>query len=328
MHRYKLSGYLAGLVLAFFAGHYIQFPAAVAVAVAEALPVAALPSPTPVPDPMVEQVEQEVAPHLKAAGPGEGHIIAKTIVDEARAANFDPWFIVAVIEAESNFDVEACSPTNSMGLMQLQRATFKAVSTHYKRTDPVENIKAGISYLSLINVRGFRSIESVLRAYNGGEGVAQKYYKALKAGEPTDDIKGVTSEFLGYPSAILARYQRLIRAQGGDWKHPEKTWRSPTVVAWTEPVRASAVARKAKLAPVAVVEMKTSAGAGGVPVYGGIEPAQADPGPAPITEKPMSLSALASSEPVSAAVTATTPDAPADASTEPTSTPEPEVVHE
>jgi len=180
-------------------------------------------SPPPV-DATMDAIELELASRLVGVAPGEAHAVAKVLVEEARKAGFDPWYIVAVIEAESMYDADACSPAGARGLMQLMPTTFRSVSTHYRVSDPVENVRAGIHYLAKLYAAGFNYPNTALLAYNGGPANALAYLKAIWAKKDTSSFPAEMKE---YPGKVLTRYKRLRHAVGDEKPNVAKTWRLP-----------------------------------------------------------------------------------------------------
>ncbi len=80
-----------------------------------------------------------------------------------------PALVLAVIATESAGRPNAVSSAGASGLMQLVPATaerFGAINA----ADPVENIKAGVSYLDSLMAQFDRDPLMVLAAYNAGEG--------------------------------------------------------------------------------------------------------------------------------------------------------------
>jgi len=142
----------------------------------------------------VQSVERELAPRLKKISSSEIRAVAEVIVDESAFGGFDPFFIVAVIEAESNFDVEAISPTGARGLMQVLPSTFREVSSAPRMFDPVENVRAGIAYLSKLS-KQFKKQERLLLAYNVGPGGA---------------ISGIQND---YPKKVMGKYRQILERQ-------------------------------------------------------------------------------------------------------------------
>lgn len=82
---------------------------------------------------------------------------------------------LALIAQESRFDPRALGPTGSLGLMQIQPVTARAVARSHDlawqsdRTllDPVQNVRIGLAYLAELRER-FGSTDHALAAYNIG----------------------------------------------------------------------------------------------------------------------------------------------------------------
>ena len=139
----------------------------------------------------VQKVEQELGPRITKLTSTEVRAVAETIVDHASVHGFDPFLIVAVIEIESRFDVEAVSSTGARGLMQILPSTFRSVSSASRMFDPVENVKAGITYLSQLK-KQFKKPERMLLAYNIGPG-------GVLAGGSND-----------YPKRVMGTYRQIL----------------------------------------------------------------------------------------------------------------------
>jgi soluble lytic murein transglycosylase-like protein len=95
------------------------------------------------------------------------------ISEIAEKYNLDPQLVKIVIEVESGFNPNACSPQNAMGLMQIIPETARSLNLE-NPYDPYENIKAGVRYLRL-QLDRFGCIELALAAYNAGPGAVEKY---------------------------------------------------------------------------------------------------------------------------------------------------------
>jgi soluble lytic murein transglycosylase-like protein len=92
----------------------------------------------------------------------------------ARARNLDPRLVHAVILNESSYDPAAVSPAGAVGLMQLMNGTARRYGV-VNRTDPLDNIYAGIQYLADLSILFAGNLELTLAAYNAGENAVIKY---------------------------------------------------------------------------------------------------------------------------------------------------------
>ena len=85
-----------------------------------------------------------------------------------------PPLVLAIMEAESNFNSIAVSPKNAQGLMQLipetaQRFRVKNI------LDPTQNIRGGMAYLRWLLAYFEGDVALVAAAYNAGEGAVERY---------------------------------------------------------------------------------------------------------------------------------------------------------
>lgn len=86
----------------------------------------------------------------------------------------DPELVLAVIEAESNFDYQAHSHKNAQGLMQLIPATadrFGVVDI----LDPLQNLRGGMAYLRWLLAYFRGNVRLTLAGYNAGEQAVEHY---------------------------------------------------------------------------------------------------------------------------------------------------------
>ena len=98
---------------------------------------------------------------------------ASIICGESRKYGYDWELLLAIIRAESQFNVRAKSSKGAMGLMQLMPTTARWLSSKmgvaYKGTDslyePKYNIKLGIYYLHMMHKK-FGDMERAVIAYN------------------------------------------------------------------------------------------------------------------------------------------------------------------
>ena len=86
----------------------------------------------------------------------------------------EPQLVLAIMQAESNFDSAALSPKHAMGLMQLvpeTAARFRVKDAF----DPKQNIRGGLAYLRWLLAYFEGDLTLVAAAYNAGEGTVERY---------------------------------------------------------------------------------------------------------------------------------------------------------
>jgi soluble lytic murein transglycosylase-like protein len=115
-----------------------------------------------------------VKPSREISKTPERQKIEKSIQKAARKYNLSPELIRGVIQAESNFRVDAVSRAGAQGLMQLMPATAKELGVT-KPFDIEQNIDGGAHYLRKM-LDGFGGdVKLALAAYNAGPGTVRKY---------------------------------------------------------------------------------------------------------------------------------------------------------
>lgn len=91
--------------------------------------------------------------------------------------NVDKFEILSIIKAESNFNADAISSKNAVGLMQLTPKTANWCAnelgmmeiTDKELLNPETNIKLGVFYYSYLKER-YKDVNTALAAYNAGMG--------------------------------------------------------------------------------------------------------------------------------------------------------------
>jgi soluble lytic murein transglycosylase-like protein len=151
---------------------------------------AATPSARPAPSAVIEQPAQ----FRTTPPPADRRRIVEMVVQQARAYRLDPRLVLAIVRAESNFDVTALSPKNAQGLMQLIPDTARRFSVE-NPLDPMDNIRGGMAYVRWLLAYYRGDVTLTLAAYNAGEGAVDRF-------------RGVPpfSETLSYVQRIRAFY--------------------------------------------------------------------------------------------------------------------------
>jgi len=102
--------------------------------------------------------------------------ISKTIYEESIKYNFNPLLITSLIKVESNFEPKTVSDSYAYGLCQVRRFIAPELAENIgikwdgaEKTlfDPINNIKIGVYYLSILN-RDFNDLKTAIIAYNQG----------------------------------------------------------------------------------------------------------------------------------------------------------------
>lgn len=133
----------------------------------------------------------------------------------SREYNLDPYFVMAVIHTESRFDENANSHKGAMGLMQITEETAKWSIEHFKLDANIEdiykpeiNILIGCAYLDYLTDIFNDETETVIAAYNAGQGNVKKW---LNDKRYSDDGKTLTEIPFGetkhYVIKVMKRYE-------------------------------------------------------------------------------------------------------------------------
>jgi len=100
--------------------------------------------------------------------------------------------VIAIIEAESNYDPAAVSPKNAQGLMQLVPDTARRFRVK-NAFDPVQNIRGGIAYLRWLLAYFEGEVSLVAAAYNAGEKSVERYGGIPPFGETQAYVRRIVS---------------------------------------------------------------------------------------------------------------------------------------
>jgi len=118
---------------------------------------------------------QQLAARAKVKPSSPERVKVEALVNQI-APNYglQPALVLAVIEAESNFNDQARSPKDAQGLMQLIPATAErfGVQDPY---DPVQNLRGGMAYLRWLLAYFQGDVRLTLAGYNAGEGAVVRH---------------------------------------------------------------------------------------------------------------------------------------------------------
>ncbi|GAA0177374.1 lytic transglycosylase domain-containing protein [Clostridium sediminicola] len=130
------------------------------------------------------------------------------VMKYSKAYEVDPFFIYAVIKAESNFKESALSSKGASGLMQITPSTARWAADVMGKTEytddilfrPEFNIEMGCWYINNLRNEFGNNNKLILAAYNGGRGNVKKWLsnKAYsKDGKNLDNIPfGETDKYI------------------------------------------------------------------------------------------------------------------------------------
>ncbi len=107
------------------------------------------------------------------AHPAKGRI-TKMVHNLAPEYRLNPNLVLAVIEAESNFNPKARSPKNAQGLMQLIPATAQRFGVK-DVWDPEQNLRGGMAYLRWLLDHFNGDVKLALAGYNAGEAAVRRH---------------------------------------------------------------------------------------------------------------------------------------------------------
>jgi hypothetical protein len=130
----------------------------------------------------------EKAPHYNLSAVGDIDIETRLsrlpkhktwIVDMVKTISswykIDPNFALSIISVESNFQPDARSPKNAMGLMQLIPATSERFNVG-DAFNVSQNVQGGLKYLQWLLNRYKGDVALVAAGYNAGEGAVDRHH--------------------------------------------------------------------------------------------------------------------------------------------------------
>ena len=120
--------------------------------------------------------------------------IVELVRENAPAYGVDPRLALAVIQAESGFQVSAKSNRNAQGLMQLIPETAARFNVR-NITDPRDNIRGGLAYLRWLLSFFEGDVFLVTAAYNAGEHAVERYRGVPPYAETIQYVARVTGAY-------------------------------------------------------------------------------------------------------------------------------------
>ena len=136
----------------------------------------------------------------------------------AESYNIDKNLVYAVIKAESNFNSNAKSSKDAIGLMQLVESTAKDICKKVdinltddelkeKLLDPDININLGTKYLSVL-MEKYQNVEVAVTAYNAGIGTVDNWIEKGIIKADGSDVENIPyKETNNYVRKILRDYK-------------------------------------------------------------------------------------------------------------------------
>ena len=132
--------------------------------------------------------------------------------------NVDPLLIFSIIKAESNFDADAMSSSNAIGLMQLMEPTAREIDEQMMKSreseeelnlyDPETNIMYGTHYYSYLLQYFEGNMLLALTAYNAGIGNVNSWIEQGIIRQDGSDIENIPyKETNMYVRKIINNYK-------------------------------------------------------------------------------------------------------------------------
>lgn len=143
-----------------------------------------------------------------------------TVEKYAQEYGVDPYLVIAVIRAESNFMPQSESHKGALGLMQLMPITASDIAqkmkdesfTLEKLKDPEKNIQYGTWYLANLQ-KEFNNTTLTVAAYNGGRGHVKEWITSQQLDPHNLRVEDIpfqeTREYVQRVLHYYAKYKEL-----------------------------------------------------------------------------------------------------------------------
>lgn len=135
--------------------------------------------------------------------------------------DLEPYWIAAIIKTESNFQDNAKSNKNAIGLMQITPETGKWIASKHNvknfneemLLDKETNIKFGCWYIKDLCNEFNNNMENVLAAYNGGRGNVNKWLQDQRYSKDGKELQEIpfkeTSQYVKKVEVYYKLYKFL-----------------------------------------------------------------------------------------------------------------------
>jgi hypothetical protein len=170
------------------------------------------------PDPDLGLIDSVLAKRAPELGLVLRAQVSRAVAEEARRAGYDPLLILAIIDVESEFDVDAVSSRGARGLMQIQPVTLHwfaekqglRLTKEEMAADPALCVRLGIRYLRALQDRFGGDLSMALMAYNAGP---DRIRQAIR--------EHGLDPYRFYPRRVKRDFERFRTGAGlgGDWAY-------------------------------------------------------------------------------------------------------------
>ena len=141
---------------------------------------------------------------------------------ESKKEFIDPYFVCAVIKAESGFNEDAISPVGAIGLMQIMPETGEWIAEKndinfevWDLQEPQFNIQIGVQYLDFLLDYWEQDLPKTIASYNAGQNkVAEWIEKEIWDGTkenisdiPYEETRNYVEKVLKYYDGYLELYK-------------------------------------------------------------------------------------------------------------------------
>ena len=142
------------------------------------------------------------------------------VMEMAEEYDLQPSLVFAVIRTESKFDKNAVSPAQAKGLMQITDDTFRWAQKRAQQEEmdpdnlfiPQINIRYGCYILTLLSQQ-FSDLETVLAAYNAGQGKVNQWLQDPNCSDDGKTLKHIpyeeTEDYVHRVINTQLRYQKI-----------------------------------------------------------------------------------------------------------------------